>query len=124
MSEAEFAPTRHQLLALYNQGAYVEALNLLEREAARFPQQGLMYHWMMCLAARADEPDKALLAFREALDKGYWYPAASCATTKICNRCKGGRRLRRWSQSVSSARPRPSPAAHRSYWSYLPKPMP
>ncbi len=76
MSEAEFAPTRYQLLALYNQGAYVEALNLLEREGARFPQQGLMYHWMMCLAARADEPDKALLAFREALDKGYWYPAA------------------------------------------------
>jgi predicted esterase len=75
MSEPDFAPTRYQLLSLYNQGAYVEALDLLEREATRFPQQGLMYHWRMCLAARANDPDKALGAFQEALSRGYWYPA-------------------------------------------------
>jgi len=75
MSEAEFAPTRYELLRLYNQGAYVEALELLEREGARFPQQGLMYHWKMCLAARANEPEQALGAFQQALDGGYWFPA-------------------------------------------------
>ena len=35
-----------------------------------------MYHWKMCLAARANNPDLAIQAFREALDGGYAYPTA------------------------------------------------
>ena len=76
MSELDFSPTRIQLMQLYNQGDYVSALYLLEREAARFPQQSIMYHWQMCLAARADEPTKAMAAFREALAQGYGYPVS------------------------------------------------
>ena len=35
-----------------------------------------MYHWKMCLAARPNDPDQAIQAFGEALDHGYFYPAA------------------------------------------------
>jgi predicted esterase len=62
------------LLELYNQRRYRDALDLLERGWESFPQQGLMYHWKMCLAARAEEPTTAIQAFREALGHGHWYP--------------------------------------------------
>jgi predicted esterase len=75
MSAADFSPTMYQLRDLYEQGNYSGALDLLERVAARFPQQGLMYHWKMCLSARADRPGEAIQALRDALTHGYWYPA-------------------------------------------------
>jgi predicted esterase len=74
MSKSDVSATRDQLLELYNQKHYRDALDLLEREWERFPQPGLMYHWKMCLAARAGEPATAIQAFREALDQGHWYP--------------------------------------------------
>jgi predicted esterase len=73
MSESDVAATRDQLLVLYDQKHYKEALELLERNWERFPQPGLMYHWKMCLSARDGEPAAAIQAFREALDQGYWY---------------------------------------------------
>jgi predicted esterase len=74
MSNSVSSVTRAQLLELYNQKRYREALDLLERGWERFPQQGLMYHWKMCLAAQAGEPAIAINAFGEALDHGHWYP--------------------------------------------------
>jgi predicted esterase len=35
----------------------------------------MMYHWKMCLAARANNPDLAIRTFQEALEAGYTYPA-------------------------------------------------
>jgi predicted esterase len=74
MSGSDSSVTRAQLLGLYNQRRYRDALDLLEREWESFPQKGLMYHWKMCLAAQAGEPTVAIQAFREALDHGHWYP--------------------------------------------------
>jgi predicted esterase len=76
MNEADFSATMNQLRRLYEQGDYSEALGLLERVATRFPQQGLMYHWKMCLSARAGRPSEAIQVFQDALDHGYWYPKA------------------------------------------------
>jgi predicted esterase len=74
MSNSASSVTRAQLLELYNQKRYRDALDLLERGWENFPQRGLMYHWKMCLAAQAGEPAIAINAFREALDHGHWYP--------------------------------------------------
>ena len=76
MSEHDYAALRRDLTALYGQQEYTQALALLQQNPQIFPQQGLMYHWKMCLAARANDPDLAILAFKEALDSGYSYPAA------------------------------------------------
>jgi predicted esterase len=74
MSELDFSKTRAEITALYNRKDYAEALDLLTREAARYPQQGVMYNWKMCLAARVGKPSQAIQAFQEALDHGYSYP--------------------------------------------------
>jgi predicted esterase len=76
MSEHDYAALRRDLTALYGRQEYTQALALLQQNAQIFPQQGLMYHWKMCLAVRANKPDLAILAFKEALDSGYSYPAA------------------------------------------------
>jgi dienelactone hydrolase len=76
MAEDASAAFRRQLTHLYSQKEYAQALALLQSEPYRFPQQGMMYHWRMCLAARVHDPDRAIGAFREALACGYSYPAA------------------------------------------------
>jgi predicted esterase len=75
MAEDDYAAFQRQLTRLYGQKEYGQALDLLNRQPYRFPQQGMMYHWKMCLAARANHPDQAIQAFREALERGFAYPA-------------------------------------------------
>src|SRR5215510_4657218 len=76
MSERDYAAFQRDLTSLYGRQEYGQALALLQQYPELFPQQGLMYHWKMCLAARANDPDLAILAFKEALAAGYSYPAA------------------------------------------------
>jgi predicted esterase len=76
MSEHDYAAVRRDLTALYGRQEYGQALALLQQYSQLFPQQGLMYHWKMCLTARANDPELAILAFKEALAAGYSYPAA------------------------------------------------
>jgi predicted esterase len=76
MSEHDYAAFRRDLTALYGRQEYGQALALLQQYPRLFTQQGMMYHWKMCLAARANDPDLAILAFKEALDGGYSYPSA------------------------------------------------
>jgi pimeloyl-ACP methyl ester carboxylesterase len=76
MAEHNYVAFQRDLTALYGRHEYGQALALLQQYPYPFPQQGLMYHWKMCLAARANDPDLAILAFKEALDAGYSYPAA------------------------------------------------
>jgi predicted esterase len=76
MSGHDYAALRRDLTARYGRQEYGQALALLQQYPELFPQRGLMYHWKMCLAARANDPDLALLAFKEALAAGYSYPAA------------------------------------------------
>ena len=76
MAEDRFTAVWNQLIPLYQQKAFAPALDLVQREAACFPQQGLMYHWKMCLAAQLHDSAQAIQALREALDHGYCYSAA------------------------------------------------
>src|SRR5215831_12663638 len=75
MAEDRFTTVWNQLIPLYQQKAFAQALELVQREAACFPQQGLMYHWKMCLAAQLHDSAQAIQALREALDHGYCYAA-------------------------------------------------
>src|SRR3974377_1175446 len=75
MSTPDFSTTMFELRRLHGDGDYMEALELLQREAAGFPQQSLMYHWKMCLTARVGRSAEAIQALRDALVHGYWYPS-------------------------------------------------
>src|SRR5262245_8073770 len=70
---SDFSPVRNQLTYLYSKKDYAQAFDLLQREAENFPQQGMMYHWKMCLTARLNEPAQAIQAFADALERGYAY---------------------------------------------------
>jgi predicted esterase len=76
MFEQAYAAFWREFIALYGRQAYGQALALLQQYPHPFPQPELMYHWKMCLAAQTNDPDLAILAFKEALDAGYSYPAA------------------------------------------------
>ena len=76
MSEQDYAAFWREFITLYGRQEYAQALALLQYYPSPFPQPGLMYHWKMCLAARAHDPGLAIQAFKEALDAGYSYPAA------------------------------------------------
>jgi dienelactone hydrolase len=76
MSEHDYAALWREFIALYGRQEYGQAFALLQHYPHPFPQPGLMYHWKMCLAARANDPDLAIQAFKEALAAGYSYPAA------------------------------------------------
>ena len=67
---------QRELRRLYSQHEYALALDLLDQHPDIFSQQSMLYHWRMCLAARADEPDRAIQAFSEALEHGHAYPPA------------------------------------------------
>lgn len=113
MSELDVGATREQLLELYNQKHYREALDLLEREWERFPQPGLMYHWKMCLSARAGGPAAAIQAFREALDHGNWYSEQLVREDEDLQSLQGvpeyeelvALSLKRYATAVASAKP-------------------
>lgn len=69
-----FKDLQHEVFRLHGQGAYREALALIEREAARFPDQApTFYFWRACLACLTDGADDGLRWLRAAADEGFWY---------------------------------------------------
>jgi hypothetical protein len=76
MFEHDYAAFWREFIAVYGRQEYGQALALLQHYPHPFPQPGLIYHWKMCLAARVNDPDLAILTFKEALAAGYSYPAA------------------------------------------------
>jgi predicted esterase len=74
MSEPGYNELHRQLFELYSKGSYAEALERVEQEADRFPEQESdIYYWRVCLIARLHDIPQALQAFRDAVAKGYWY---------------------------------------------------
>jgi predicted esterase len=76
MTDEDIRGLQRELRRLYSQHEYAQALELIDRRPGIFSQPGMLYHWRMCLAARANDPDRAIAAFGDALDRGYAYPAA------------------------------------------------
>jgi pimeloyl-ACP methyl ester carboxylesterase len=76
MTDEDIGPLQQELRRLYGRQAFAEALDLLERHPGLFDQPSVMYHWRMCVAARANQPDRAIEAFSEAISHGHAYSAA------------------------------------------------
>lgn len=77
MSELTFDALLNRAYQLYQMEEYVQALDLLTREAGQFPEQAqTLYFWRICLAARARRMALAIQLLGEALAAGHWYPEA------------------------------------------------
>lgn len=74
MAIRDFSDLQREVFRLYNQGAYREALALIDREAGRFPDYApTFYFWRACLACRADGADAGLRWLQAAAEEGLWY---------------------------------------------------
>jgi dienelactone hydrolase len=59
---------------LYKRKQYAEALDLIAREAERFPEVAARAQfWRACLTARLGDPQQALDILKAAVDAGHWY---------------------------------------------------
>ena len=62
------------MMQLYTQGDYAGALELVEQNADRFPEQSVYTtFWKMCLLSRCGRADDVLTVFRQGLDSGLWW---------------------------------------------------
>lgn len=69
-----FQELRDRIHDLYFAGDYAQALELVDRERGRFPDQiSLLCYYRACLTALLGDTDGALTSLQEGLDSGSWY---------------------------------------------------
>jgi predicted esterase len=70
-----FSELLTQAAQFYQSGEYAEALDLITREAGRFPTEARRtFFWRVCLASLINETELALRLLEEAFAAGLWYP--------------------------------------------------
>ena len=63
-----------EMMQLYAQHDYASALELVEQNADRFPEQSVYTtFWKMCLLSRCGRADDVLSVFQQGLDSGLWW---------------------------------------------------
>lgn len=66
-----------QVMQLYGNQAFAEALELLTQEGEAFPEETpTILYLRSCMAARIGQPALAVQILEEALNRGYWYGEA------------------------------------------------
>lgn len=74
MQPMTFRELSDQLVILYNQRNFEEALQLLEGQRDFFPEQATRTtFWRMCLLSLAGRPAEVLSVFQQGLDAGQWW---------------------------------------------------
>ena len=69
-----FPQLTDELMRLYSQRNYAEALELVEQNADQFPvQRARTTFWRMCLLSLSGRPNDMLALFRHGLDSGLWW---------------------------------------------------
>ncbi len=67
-----------QFFRLYEQGAYQQAVELLEQRGDQFPENECMIlAWRSAMLARLGRFDEAVSCLRQAYDRGHWYHEAA-----------------------------------------------
>lgn len=74
VQDVEFKQFRTQLFALYDERAYAEALDLIDRRAHEFEayESDLLF-WRACFAGCMGHGEGAIGWLRQAADRGHWY---------------------------------------------------
>lgn len=74
MQSMTFRELSDQLVVLYNQRNFEEALQLIEQQREFFPEQATRTtFWRMCLLSLAGRPTEVLSVFQQGLDSGQWW---------------------------------------------------
>ena len=74
MQSMTFRELSDQLVILYNQRKFDDALRLIEEQREFFPEQATRTtFWRMCLLSLAGRPKEVLPVFQQGLDSGQWW---------------------------------------------------
>ena len=64
----------NEMMSLYTQGNYSDALELVEQNADHFPQEPTrITFWKMCLLSLCGRAEDVISVFRQGLDAGLWW---------------------------------------------------
>lgn len=74
MEQITFRELTDQMMRLYTEGKFADALQLVEQNTDRFPEQcAHTTFWKMCLLSLCNRPDEVMSVFRQGLDSGLWW---------------------------------------------------
>jgi hypothetical protein len=74
MQSMTFRELSDQLVTLYNERKFDDALRLIEEQREFFPEQATrITFWRMCLLSLAGRSTEVLLVFQQGLDSGQWW---------------------------------------------------
>jgi len=79
-----FQELTDELMRLYPQGKYAEALESIEQNADLFPEQAArITFWRMCLLSLCGRADDVISVFRQGLDAGLWWSESLFVDTDL-----------------------------------------
>ena len=74
MDQMTFQELTDELMRLYPEGKYAQALELVDRNAGSFPEQAAhTIFWKICLLSLCDRTQEVMSVFRQGLDSGLWW---------------------------------------------------
>jgi predicted esterase len=74
MKQLSFDELTDQMMNLYKEGKYADALQLVEQHADRFPEHSARtIFWKMCLLSLCGRSDDVISVFQKGLDAGLWW---------------------------------------------------
>jgi dienelactone hydrolase len=80
MEQITFQQLTDEMVRLYTEGKFAEALSVVEQHTDRFPEQtGHTTYWKMCLLSLCGRTDDLFSVFQQGLDSGLWWAASHLA---------------------------------------------
>ena len=84
MENMTFQELTNEIMRLYPQGKYAEALQVVEQNADRFPVQlARTTFWKMCLLGLCGRTDEVISIFQKGLDSGLWWAESQFRDTDL-----------------------------------------
>lgn len=84
MEQITFQELTDELMLLYSQGKYAEALDIVQQNADRFPEQSARTtFWKMCLLSLCGRTNDVVSVFRQGLDSGLWWAESQFIDTDL-----------------------------------------
>ena len=73
-----------EMMSLYTDGKYSDALELVEQNAERFPEESTrITFWKMCLLSLCGRADDVISVFQQGLDAGLWWSKVQFQDTDL-----------------------------------------
>jgi dienelactone hydrolase len=71
---SSFRELTNEMLSLYTEGKYSDALELVEQMSDNFPEEGTrIAFWKMCLLSLCGRTEAVISVFQQGLDSGFWW---------------------------------------------------